>query len=198
MEFKSKYEIDFSARDPHEKVDPLFYRRWSPRSFDKSDIPHEILCAIFDAARWSPSCSNEQPWLFITSSNQGEFEICFELLEKRNQKWAKDVSVIGFLFGDRTFSKNGKTNTYASFDCGAASLAITLQARIFGLYVHALAGIHKEKTYKALKVSKEKYEAICGFTIGALDTPDKLTDNLAAREKPPARKPLSEIWKHGF
>lgn len=198
MKYEIKYEVDFSSRDPHDGVDELFYKRWSPRSLEKVAIPQDILNAIFDAARWSPSCSNEQPWLFITSSNADEFKTCLELLEERNQRWADKASVIGFIFGKRTFSRNAKINSYAAFDCGAACMAISLQAIRFGLYVHTLAGIHKEKVYEALKVPKEEYEAYCGFTIGALDLPDKLPQDLKAREKPPMRKSLQDIWKQGI
>lgn len=198
MKTEPKPLVDYSDRDPHPRVDDLFYQRWSPRSLKKVDISNDTLNAIFDAARWSPSCSNEQPWLFITSSNVREFEICHSLLEERNQRWAINASVIGFLFGKRVFERNGKNNTYSAFDCGAACLAISLQAEIFDLYVHTLAGIHKEKTYNALKVDENNYEIICGFTIGALDRPEKLPEDLAAREKPPARRPLSEMWRHGI
>ncbi len=198
MTFEPKNPIDFSSRDPFQGVDKLFHERWSPRSFEKKEIPYEVLCKIFDAARWSPSCANEQPWLFVTSSNQKEFEVCLDLLEEGNRRWAVNASVIGFVFGKKTFIRNGKINTYSSFDCGAACMAIALQAKMLGLEVHMMAGIQKEKVNAPLKVSKEEYETVCGFTIGFLDTPDKLPDDLAAREVPQARKPLSEIWKYGL
>ena len=42
--------------------------RWSPRAFDPKPIPEVELEAMLEALRWSPSCSNEQPWqqLLIT------------------------------------------------------------------------------------------------------------------------------------
>ena len=198
MKWNSSYPVDYSARDPKPDVDPIFSERWSPRSLSKVEIPGDIIQAIIDAARWSPSCYNEQPWLIVTSSNPGEFEICLDLLKNVNQRWAKNASVIGFIFGKRIMAKNGKKNGYSAFDCGAASLAIALQARRFGLHTHVMAGIHKTETYGVLGVSEVDYECMCGFTIGLMDTPDKLPEELAAREKPPVRKPLSEIWKHGF
>jgi len=162
------------------------------------DIPEDVVQSIVDAARWSPSCFNEQPWLIVTSSNPGEFETCMDLLKDMNQRWVKNAGVIGFIFGRRIMAKNGEKNNYNAFDCGAASLAIALQAGRFGLHTHVMAGIHKEKTYAVLGVREADYECMCGFTIGLMDSPEKLPDDLAAREKPPARKPLSEIWKNGF
>jgi len=108
VRFEPKYKIDYSARDPQQDVDELFYQRWSPRSLLKHEIPSTVLETIFDAARWTPSCSNEQPWLFVTASKKEELAICNELLEERNQCWASNAGVLGFLFSKRTFSKNGK------------------------------------------------------------------------------------------
>ena len=75
MKFEPKYHVDYSTRNPQQNVDKLFYQRWSPRSLIKQDIPQEVLNTIFDAARWTPSCGNEQPWLFITTSKKEELAV---------------------------------------------------------------------------------------------------------------------------
>ncbi|MBT4289858.1 MAG: hypothetical protein HOD92_21235 [Deltaproteobacteria bacterium] len=49
--------------------------------------------------------------------------------------------------------------------------------------------------YDALKVSKETYETICGFSISALDLPDKLPDDLAVREK---HQSVNRFQKYGI
>ena len=46
-------------------ADKVFIERWSPRSFVSDTIPELDLKKIIDAARWSPSTINEQPWLFL-------------------------------------------------------------------------------------------------------------------------------------
>ena len=36
----------------------------------------------------------------------------------------------------------------AAFDCGAAWMAMTMQARKYGLYTHGMAGIDREAVYQ--------------------------------------------------
>ena len=52
-----------TPRKPDHAIDPLFFRRWSPRAFTGEEIPVETLMGLFEAARWAPSAMNAQPWL---------------------------------------------------------------------------------------------------------------------------------------
>ena len=197
MSFETGYEVDFSRRDPAVGTDELFYRRWSPRSFRKSEIPPEMLEAIFDAARWAPSCYNEQPWLIVTSSGDGDMETFLDLLLDGNRAWAKNAGLIGFIFSKKRFTHNDKPNAWASFDCGAAWMSIALQASLFGLYAHGMAGIKKDEVCKKLDVAEEDYNVICGFALGVIDSPHKLDGDMAEREVPSQRNPLSKVWRQG-
>lgn len=194
---ENSYQIDFSNRDPFEQTSPEFHTRWSPRSFKKADIPEPDLKTIFDAARWSPSSFNEQPWLFITSGNDKEFKLFLSLLIEDNQTWAKHAGVLGFVFAKRHFARNNRDNRFYFFDSGAAWMAMTLQARKLGLYTHGMGGIKKDEICSALNVPEDKYEVICGFVIGVIDQPEKLPKEIAERETPTSRKPLEEIWRQG-
>ncbi len=196
--YTTDYQPDFSRRDPAHEVEEFLWQRWSPRSFKKMEIPTETLNAIFDAARWSTSCFNEQPWLIMTSSTPEEFELYHSLLTEKNQVWAINASLLGFMAARRTFSHNGKPNRWAAFDTGSAWMCLTLQARRFGLYTHGMGGIKLAEVYRELAIPEEQYEVICGFALGAIDQPARLpTEDLREREVPSERKPLAEIWKHG-
>lgn len=197
MKFETNYDVDFSKRTPASGADDLFHRRWSPRSYKKVDIPQEILASIFDAARWSPSCFNEQPWLFVTSSGEEDFDLFLNLLVEMNQQWAKNASLLGFIFARRNFSHDNSPDLWAPFDCGAAWMALTRQANMHGLYTHGMGGINKAATYEALNVSADEYEVICGFALGVIDRPEELPEEFATREFPSPRKELSEIWQQG-
>lgn len=198
MRFKSHYVADFSDRNPEPITDQLFSERWSPRAFQNTDIPAAALEAIFDAARWSPSCFNEQPWQFITASNKpgGRFEEFLALLMDANQSWAKDASVLGFIVAKRHFDHNQKENNTAAFDCGAAWMAMTLQARMFGLFTHGMAGMHYDEAYTTLNIDPATQQIICAFALGVMAAPDNLPAALRDKEKPSPRKPVSEIWQH--
>ena len=114
-----------------------------------------------------------------------------DLLVEGNQGWAKDTSVIGFLVAEKNFEHNGKPNAYAQFDCGAAWMALTLQARMEGLYTHGMGGIHADKAADYLEIDKESQEVVMGFTIGKLA---ELDAEQAKVEIPNERKELTEIW----
>lgn len=194
MRFKSHYVPDFSDRKSEPITDTLFSERWSPRAFKKSSIPDVALDAIFDAARWSPSCFNEQPWQFFTTTDK-HFELFLSLLVEANQVWAKNASLLGFIVARKHFARNDKPNATANFDCGAAWMALTLQAKLFGLFTHGMAGIKYDEVYTALDINPATHDVICGFALGVLDSPDNLPEELRDKEKPSPRVALSDIWQ---
>ena len=198
MHFKSHYLADFSDRNPEPITDKLFSDRWSPRAFKNTEIPRVALEAIFDATRWSPSCFNEQPWQFITTSNteSSRFQLFLSLLVESNQQWAKNASLLGFIVAKKHFDQNQKPNNTADFDCGSAWMAMTLQARMFGLFTHGMAGIKYDDIYSTLNIDAASHRVICGFALGALDTPENLPEALQEKEKPSPRKPLADVWQH--
>ncbi|MFC1898661.1 nitroreductase family protein, partial [Candidatus Cloacimonadota bacterium] len=162
MQYSDNYEIDYSQRDAGQAVDELFINRWSPRSFKKEKLPFEIIKSVIDAAHWSQSAFNAQPWRFLTSTEQ-TFDDFLSLLMERNQMWAKHASVLGFIIAKKKFKHNDKPNKYANFDTGASWMGLTLQARKYGLYTHGMAGIKKEEVYEAFGIDKDNYRVICAF-----------------------------------
>ncbi len=195
--FTTPHTVETGRRKADACADALFYERWSPRSFSGRELPQETLRVIFDAARWSPSCYNDQPWLFVTSSGAADFGVFLNLLVEGNQTWAHTASLLGFIFARKNFEHNGKPNASAVFDCGAAWMAMTLQARRLGLYTHGMAGIRRDEVCAALGVDAEKYQVLCGFALGEIGSPQQLAGELAEGEKPSPRKPLSASWRCG-
>ncbi|ORU89414.1 MAG: hypothetical protein A6F71_00150 [Cycloclasticus sp. symbiont of Poecilosclerida sp. M] len=191
-------ETNYDNRNPLPDVNALFHNRWSPRAFKKAPLKQNTINSIFDAARWAPSCFNEQPWLFVTSSGEGDFGSFLGLLNESNQVWARNASLIGFIFAKKTFVHNGNENNKAKFDCGAAWMGLTLQANMHGLHTHGIGGIDYANVYKTLNIARDDYDIICGFALGEADQPESLPEALKAKEKPSARKTLNEIWQAGI
>ncbi len=185
--------IDFSKRRSSHDVLPMFVERWSPRAFQQHDVDEATLARIIEAARWSPSCFNAQPWRIYTST-EATFSDFHKLLVEGNQGWAKNVSVIGFMVAEKNFEHNGKPNSFAQFDCGAAWMSLSLQARIEGLYTHGMGGIHADKVADYLQIDRDTQEVVMGFTIGKLADLDHLDQEARANETPNDRKPLADIW----
>jgi nitroreductase len=184
---------DYSDRDPLDGVNPLLVERWSPRAFAPGAIDDTVLGRIVDAARWAPSCFNEQPWRFYTST-QSTFDDYLGLLMEGNRGWAASASVIGFLVAKTRFAHNGKDNDYHAFDSGAAWMAMSLQARSEGLFTHGMAGIDKQGVADYLKLDPQNEAVLMGFVIGRLGDSLELDPAMQSREKPSPRKPLQEIW----
>ncbi|WP_269618727.1 nitroreductase family protein [Zhongshania sp. BJYM1] len=186
-----------SNRDPLDGVSALFYERWSPRAFANAEIDDATVARLIDAARWSPSCFNAQPWRFYTanaSSNADRFAAFLNLLLEGNQSWAKDASVLGFIVAKKHFEHNGKPNPSYALDCGAAWMAMTLQARQEGLYTHGMAGIKHTDILEHLGLDAEQHEVVVGFTIGKKGDVSQLDQGLQEKEFPSPRKPLDEVW----
>ena len=188
-------EIDFSARDPVH-ADELFYERWSPRSFKQCVLEGNKLKKILDAARWAPSCSNEQPWTIYTAGRQASsFKFFVECLTEGNRVWAKDASILGFFIARLNFSKKPKANTLCEFDCGASWMSLSLQARIEGLYTHGMGGIYRDKVADFLNLDTSLEKVVMGFALGYLEDRENLRNDLRDREKPSSRKDLKDIWE---
>ena len=180
--------IDFDARDSLPGVDPVFVERWSPRAFQPGALDDELIARLIDAARWSPSCFNEQPWRFYTSTEE-TFADYLSMLIDFNQSWATNASVLGFLVGRSHFAGNGKPNEAYALDCGAAWMAMSLQARREGLYTHGMAGIRRDEVSRYLGLDPALEIVLMGFAIGRLGDRDSLEPNLRDREVPSPRKP---------
>src|SRR6201984_2374070 len=100
----------------------LILNRWSPRAFSDKAIAPAVLCSLFEAARWAPSSSNEQPWSFIvaTRNDAENFDMALQPLVEFNVSWAKHAAVLGFAVCELAFSKNKAPNRNAQYDTGAA------------------------------------------------------------------------------
>jgi len=196
--FEDKGVLIPNGRQPEFAIDSLFIRRWSPRAFDPTPIPENVLKSLFEAARWSMSCFNEQPWLFLYATSSEDLKIYRSVLGEFNQKWTATAPVVGFIFARRRFALNDKPNHWALFDCGAAWMAMTMQARMLGLYTHGMAGFDQNKAYSALGILEKDYQVVCAFAIGMYGDRESLPEDMKKNEFPGLRKPLEEIAKNGL
>lgn len=184
-------------RNPDVEIDSMFIDRWSPRAFAPRPLSPDQINTLFEAARWAPSCYNEQPWLFIYAASEADRARFMPALVEGNQSWARNASLLMFLLCRRTFSHNGKENRHAAFDAGAAWMSLALQARKLGLYAHAMAGFSREKAYAILDAQKEEYDIMAAIAVGYRADPNILPEQVAAKEKPNDRKPRSEVACEG-
>lgn len=181
-------------------IDPLFLDRWSPRAYDGKPMPREHLLTILDAAHWAPSASNQQPWRFIYAHrDSAEWQGFMELLMEGNQRWVKDASVILIIVSrDHSVNAEGekKPAPTHSFDAGAAWFSLAMQAHLMGYHAHGMAGIFKDKIVEKLGIP-EGFVVEAAVAIGTMTDKSTLPDDLAAREVPSTRLPLSDVAFEG-
>jgi len=180
-----------SARDLH----PIIRDRWSPRAFDASKpVPQDALISVLEAARWTASSNNVQPWRFIVATNadaEGHAKALAGFNE-RNQRWAKNAPVL-IIALYRTVNDQGAPNGASAYDLGAAVAQAVLQGTALGLVVHQAGGIEKDKIRAAYNIPADTEVAVA-LALGYQADESVLPDDLREREHAPrARKEMSEI-----
>lgn len=178
----------------YEQLDSMFLDRWSPRAFSDDQLTQEQIHALFEAARWSPSCFNAQPWRFVYATQGTDaFNPFVDVLAEGNQVWARHAPLLVYAFSYNVFDHNGKPNRWAEFDTGAAWMALTLQANKMGLHTHAMGGFDTEGAYEICNVDSNTHTALCAIAVGKMGDKGKLPDDIAEREVPSDRNDLNSM-----
>src|SRR5437899_11821818 len=77
-------------------IEPLLQQRWSPRAFAERPVEIEKLLILWEAARWSAFCANQQPCYFIvaTKEEKAEYARLLSCLRENNQQRASQAPVL--------------------------------------------------------------------------------------------------------
>ena len=169
----------------------LLRTRWSPRAFAQKEIAPEVLRSLFEAARWAPSSSNEQPWAFIvaTHNDHANFTKALQPLVEFNANWARHAHVLGFAVSELNFEKNQAPNRNAQYDTGAAMAMLSIEATARGLFVHQMAGFDPETAREVFEIPAG-WDAIAAFALGYPGDPASLPQPYRDRETAPRSRKL--------
>jgi nitroreductase len=173
----------------------LIEKRYSPRAFSNEAVEEEKIISLLEAARWSPSSMNEQPWRFIVGvKGEGEtYEKIYNALFEQNQGWAKNAPVLILAVAKEFNDRSKQNNRYAEYDLGQAIAHLTIQATSLNLYLHQMGGFDPDKADKLFNIP-EGYTPMSVIAIGYLGNIDSLPEQLKVREKAKRnRKELSEL-----
>jgi nitroreductase len=178
-----------------EGILPAVVSRWSPRSFAQREVSAEELIKVFEAARWSASSFNEQPWRFLVGRRGSEtHQKISSALSDQNRYWAASAPVLILGAACATFSHNGSPNHYAFYDLGAAASVLTLQASALGIRTHSMAGFDHDAARRIFGIP-EGYLLGAVIALGYQGEPEALNHPklISLEVEPRTRKPLSEI-----
>lgn len=182
-------------------VHELIVKRWSPRSFDPDKpVSRDDLLALLEAARWAPSCFNDQPWRYVVcdkSSDETSWQKAFALLAEKNQLWAKNAPVLMLAVATSKFNHNGSPSRWGMYDTGAASMALCLQAVALGLAVHQMGGYDNAKAREVFGIPDD-CTPMAMMAVGHQGDVGLLADGFKDQETGPRnRAPLAERFYAG-
>lgn len=180
-------------------IHPLLSHRWSPRAFAATPVPPEVLLSLLEAARWSASSFNEQPWRFIIATQQQPeaFASAVACLSDSNKRWAPHAPVLIFTFAVLHHAADGSPIRTAHYDLGLAVQNLVVQASAHGLVVRQMAGIHLDKIREIYHVP-EGVAPMTALAVGYRGDPEQLVDPLREREaQPRTRRPLADLVFQG-
>ena len=177
-------------------IHELISHRWSPRAFESRTVDPEKLRTLFEAARWSASSYNAQPWYFIvaTKDDPENFKKVLDSFVEFNQSWAKNAPVVALSVAGHKMPHDGSQNRHALHDVGQAAATLALQATALGFQAHQMAGILPDKAREIFGIPLD-YEAVAGLAIGYPGDPmtlpeGRLRDNETGQRQ---RKPVSSF-----
>jgi nitroreductase len=177
------------------KVITPIAKRFSPRAYSGKHVEREKLLTVLEAARWSASSYNEQPWRFIVASkeNPEAFQKLLSVANEWNQKWATLSPVLILTVAKKDFSHMAAKNNHAWHDVGQTVATLSLEAAQHDLYIHQMAGIDAAKAKELYNVPDD-YEVVSLFTLGYVGDAKDLPEEFHKGEKRKReRKPLSEL-----
>ncbi|WP_309082602.1 nitroreductase family protein [Microbacterium sp.] len=184
--------LDRTAQTEHPVLDVLA-DRWSPRAYDRhAPIDEAKLASALEAARWSPSAYNLQPWRFVVARRGSELHArVLETLIGFNQTWAGAAAALVVAVAE-TADADGKPIPHAVYDLGQAVAHLSVQAHHDGLVAHQMSGFAPGQLRDLLDL-EERFVPTTVIALGELGDVSQLPEALQEREVAPrVRRPLAE------
>lgn len=174
-------------------IHTLLANRWSPRSFKPDALTREQILALLEAARWTASSRNAQPYRFIVASkhdNPATYDRLGSTLKEGNQRWALDAPLL--ILAAAHIEDPDAPRLVALYDTGAAVAQLTTQAEAMGLGVRQMGGFYADQARAAFNIPAD-FEPMAVLAIGYRNSPDALPDDIREKEVAPrSRRPLHE------
>lgn len=151
------------------ELHPLLRERRSARSFEAThEIDEAELALLLEAARWTPSAGNSQPWAFLVlRRGEAAHQRLVALLSRGNTSWVPDASAVVitlFRAGDDD-DPSFTYSDYAAYDLGQSVAHLTVQAAALGLGVHQFAGFDHDAVAREFAVPAA-WQVTTGLAIG--------------------------------
>jgi nitroreductase len=154
------------------RIHELLARRWSPRAFSPRPVEPEKLAQLFEAARWTPSSYNAQPWAFIVATREDAegYNRLLSTLVDVNRQWAQQAPVLILAVAKLDYDHAARANRHALYDLGQAVANLTVQATALDLHIHQMGGFDP-RSARELFAIPAGYEPVAVLALGYQDAP---------------------------
>jgi nitroreductase len=183
--------IDRTA-DTDAPILDVLAERWSTRIFDAhAPVDENALASALEAARWTPTAANLQPWrLIVARRGTDQHARIVETLAGFNSAWAGDAAVLVVFIAET--ERDGQTLDWAVYDTGQVAAHFTIQAHANGLSTHQMGGFDRAALAQAFELAPE-LTPVTIAAVGELGDIRAASDELQARENAPrTRRSLDE------
>lgn len=167
--------------------------RWSPRAFDpERTVDLAELETLLEAARWSASAYNAQPWRFAVALRGSElFASLQATLTDANQVWAPKSAAFILTVAD-LLKPDGEPNIMARYDVGQAVAHLSTQATADGLSVRQMMGFNRAQVVALFRL-EDRFEPQTIIAVGYPGDPEELAAYQYEQEVGTrSRRPLKE------
>lgn len=175
--------------------------RMSPTIFDERDFETEKLLLLVEAARWAPSCSNNQSWNYVFVHKKDTTRKALEEALTRGNAWAQRAPYLVAVAADPDQDCKENGLPFYAFNAGLSVMCLVIEAEHLGLRVHQMAGWNEQIVKQALGYPSN-FRVVVMFALGyeadikkVWETLDERTRNKVARTR--ERKPPIENFFSG-
>jgi len=171
--------------------------RRSLRAFSDRPVEPEKVERMIEAARWSPSSGNRQPWRFVVVGKGDPARPALEEALSAANAWAKRAPVLIVTGARREDGTVKETREYYLHDTGLATMSLLYRGVDQGLLVHPMAGWREEPLKRALSMPDD-FRPIAVIAVGYAGGHEDLDEEARQKdEAPPTRKETGEIAFRG-
>jgi len=167
--------------------------RRSSRAYADRPVDPEKSERMIDAARWSPSCANRQPWRYVIVEKGAPSRAPLEAALDPGNAWAKRAPVLVVAAARKVDGSVVESREYYLHDTGLATMSLLYRGVDLGLLVHPMAG-WKEGAVRAALAMPDDAVPIAVVAVGYPGRHEELDEATRKKdEKPRVRKAIGEI-----
>ena len=148
---------------------------------------------MLEAARWSPSCANRQPWRFVVVGAESPSRRAVEEALDPGNSWARRAPVLVVAGSRREDGGVVESREYFLHDTGMALMSLLYRGVDQGLLVHPMAG-WREGALRAALGLPEEFVPMAVVAVGYPGKAEELDEATRKKDgKERTRKPLGEV-----